>query len=69
MYRTRLPHRSMILSPALLAMIFALPGCGGGGGGSGEFAQEFEKPDAAPAPAVVDPPDTGEDLSPRDRRD
>lgn len=70
--RVQTKHRGAI---ALVAAALLLPaatltlmvGCGGAGGGSGEFAQEFEKPDT-PAPEVTLPPDTGDDLSPRDRR-
>ncbi|WP_152049396.1 hypothetical protein [Tautonia marina] len=62
MLRTRsLLHSILTILPLLLA------GCGGTGGGNGEFSQEFEKPETTLAP-VVDPPDTGDDLSPRERR-
>ena len=67
MSRTQLLRRTT-LSAALLSAILGLPGCGGSEGGTDEFTQEFEKPDVAPAPAVVDPPDTGDALSPRERR-
>ncbi|RUL89110.1 hypothetical protein [Tautonia sociabilis] len=51
---------------AFPTVLVALPGCGGGAGEPG-FNQEFEPPAAAP-PAVENPADTGEDLSPRERR-
>lgn len=53
------------MAVALLAptAVMVASGCGD----SAEFSREFEKPETT-APPVTDPPDTGEDLSPRDRR-
>ena len=59
-------HAKIVPFLALSALAFAvvLPGCGGED--PMELGQEFEKP-ATPPPVVQDPPDTGEDIHPRDR--
>lgn len=51
----------------LLPAAAMLLGCGGDTGGSGELSREFEKP-AEPPKDVTLPPDTGDDLHPRERR-
>ncbi len=51
------------LAVSVLAFTVALPGCGED---EMQLGQEFEKP-ATPPPVVQDPPDTGEDIHPRDR--
>jgi hypothetical protein len=58
-----------LLAPAFLLSL-GLSGCGGagGGGGNGNFAQEFEKPEAA-APVAGDPSASVEALDPRQRRE
>ena len=53
---------SLALAPAVV-----LPGCGSSEVGPGDFSQQFEEPDDA-QPAVVQPPDDPDDLSPRERR-
>lgn len=65
MCRTQSLLRS-ILTILPIALVL-LAGCGGTSGGNGEFSQEFEKPETTLQP-VVDPPDTGDELSPRERR-
>lgn len=61
-------NRLMFVPVAALLVALALPGCGGsGGGGGGDFSQDFEPP-ATPPATVQDPPDTGDELSPRERR-
>ncbi len=61
-------QRQLLLLAQILLLVATVGfiGCGGGEG-TGDLSQEFEKPETPPQ-SVQDPPDTGDELSPRDRR-
>lgn len=65
----RIDHRlGRLVALGLLTGLPTFAGCGTDEYNGKDTAQDFEKPAATAAPAKTDPPDTGEDLSPRERR-